>query len=332
MGNLRKKAVITGTGSYVPANIVTNNDLAQKVETSDEWIRTRTGIMERRILSETEATSDMCIKAAEKALEDANISATEVDLIIVGTVTPDTLFPSTACLVQHKIGAKKAAAFDLSAGCTGFIYALATGCQYLETGFYKTALVIGSDSVSRVIDWSDRGTCVLFGDGAGAVVLQPSETDGGVLGSYLGTDGGGAGFLYQPAGGSRLPATNETVKESLHFLKMDGREVFKFAVKAMEDATLKVLSQNNLTLDEVDYLIPHQANIRIIEASLKRLGLSEEKTYVNLQKYGNMSGASVPVALDEGARTGKFKKGDLLVLVAFGAGLTWGGSVVRWTK
>ncbi len=332
MTQLRNRAVITGTGSYLPTNVVTNDDLAQKVDTSDEWIQSRTGIKERRILAEAEATSDMCIKAAERALEDANISADKLDLIVVGTVTPDMLFPSTACLVQDKIGAKNATAFDVSAGCTGFIYALATGSKFLEAGFYKNALIIGSDAVSRVIDWSDRSTCVLFGDGAGAVVLQASDSEEGIIGSYLRSDGGGSHYLHLPAGGSRLPATEKTINDTLHSLKMEGREVFKFAVRAMEEATLKVLTENNLSLEEIDHLIPHQANIRIIESSLKRLGLAEEKVFVNLHKYGNMSGASVPVALDEAARQGKFKKGDLLVLVAFGAGLTWGSSAIRWAK
>ncbi len=332
MTYLKPRAVIVGTGSYLPANIVTNDDLAQKVDTSDEWIKSRTGIRERRILAEAEATSDMCVKAAERALKDADISAAELDLIVVGTVTPDMLFPSTACIVQDKIGAKKATAFDLSAGCTGFIYALATGSSFLEAGLYKNALVIGSDAVSRVVDWSDRGTCVLFGDGAGAVVLQASNSEEGIIGSYLRSDGSGAHFLHLPAGGSRLPATVKTINDALHSLKMEGREVFKFAVKAMEEATRRVLEENGLSLEEVNHLIPHQANIRIIESSLKRLGLAEDKVFVNLHKYGNMSGASVPVALDEAAKQGKFKKGDLLVLVAFGAGLTWGSSAVRWAK
>ncbi|NLL18121.1 MAG: ketoacyl-ACP synthase III [Clostridia bacterium] len=327
------KAVITGTGSYLPDQIVTNDDLAKQVDTNDEWIRTRTGIRERRVLAEDLATSDMCIEAARKALEDAGIAAADLDLIIVGTVTSDMLFPSTACLVQHRLEALKAAAFDVSAGCTGFLYGLVTAAQFLETGMYRTALVIGADTLSRVIDWSDRSTCVLFGDGAGAVVLEAvSNTDYGILGSYLGADGSGAHLLNLPGGGSRCPATRDSVEKGLHHLRMEGKEVFKFAVKTMGEAALHVLKECGLSQEDVDFLIPHQANLRIVDAALKRLELPSDRVYTNLEKYGNMSSASVPVALDEAARLGKFQKGNLLLLIAFGAGLTWGGVALRWAK
>lgn len=328
------RAVVVGTGSYVPEKIISNDDLSRYVDTNDEWITTRTGIKERRILAKQLATSDMCVEAAARALADADIAPEEVDLIIVATVTPDMLFPSTACLVQEKLGASKAAAFDLSAGCTGFIYALATGSQFLETGLYRTALVIGADALSRIIDWSDRSTCVLFGDGAGAVVLKGAlpHVNHGILGSYLRSDGGGGDLLCLPGGGSRIPASNESIANGLHYLRMEGKEVFKFAVKAMEEAAIQTLRTCGLTEKDIDFLIPHQANIRIVDAALKRLGLSKDKVYVNLEKYGNMSSASVPVAMDEAARFGKFQAGDLLLLVAFGAGLTWGGVALRWAK
>lgn len=326
------RALVTGTGSYLPENIVTNDDLAKLVDTSDEWIRSRTGIKERRVLEEGMATSDMCVEAAKQAMEVAGITPEEIDLIIVGTVTPDMLFPSTACVVQQKLGANKAAAFDLSAGCTGFIYGLVTGAQFLASGMYRTALIIGADVLSRVVNWTDRSTCVLFGDGAGAVVLQAEESNFGILGSYLGADGGGGELLHLPAGGSRMPATESSVKDHLHFLRMEGKEVFKFAVKTMGETALKTLHQCGLTQSDVDFLIPHQANLRIVDAALKRLSLPSEKVYTNLESYGNMSSASVPVALDEAARLGLFHQGNLLLLVAFGAGLTWGGVALRWGK
>ncbi|HHW07986.1 MAG TPA: ketoacyl-ACP synthase III [Clostridia bacterium] len=327
------RAVIAGTGSYVPERIVTNDDLSRLVDTSDEWIRTRTGIRERRVLADEQATSDMCLEAARQALVDARVSPEEIDLIIVATVTPDMLFPSTACLVQEKLGAVNAAAFDLSAGCTGFIYGLATGSQFLETGLYRTALVIGADALSRIVNWSDRSTCVLFGDGAGAVVLQGIPgTNYGILGSYLKSDGGGAGLLCLPGGGSRRPPSPASLAAGLHYLHMEGKEVFKFAVKAMEDATTQTLQVCGLTEKDVDFLIPHQANMRIVEAALKRLELPRERVIVNLDKYGNMSSASVPVAMDEAARLGRLRRGDVLLLVAFGAGLTWGGVALKWAK
>ncbi|AOY77351.1 beta-ketoacyl-ACP synthase III [Clostridium formicaceticum] len=323
---------ITGIGSYLPDKIFTNSDIEKMVETSDEWIVTRTGIKQRRVVDEKTAASDLATKAAEKAIEDAGMDAKEIDLIIVATATPDMAFPSTACIVQKNIAAVNAAALDISAACTGFVYALTVGEQFIKTGFYKNALIIGAETMSKVIDWQDRNTCVLFGDGAGAVVLEKTEEGMGILSSYLGADGESGDCLTIPAGGSRLPATYETVDNRLHCIKMDGSEVFKFAVRVMASAALKALEKSNINLEEVDFLIPHQANIRIIEAAAKRLKLPMEKVYVNLDQYGNMSAASVPVALDEAVKKGLIKKGDTVVMVAFGGGLTWGSTVVKWCK
>lgn len=322
---------IIGTGSCLPEKILTNHDLEKIVDTSDEWIRTRTGIRERRVAGDDTAASDLSVTAAERALATAGVSPEELDLIIVATVTPDNLFPSTACLVQERLGAQKAAAFDLSAGCTGFLYALGVGQQFIASGTYEKVLVIGVDLLTKIINWQDRSTCVLFGDGAGAVVLAPAPPGEGILSLYLGADGSGGPLLIMPAGGSRLPASLETVNRKLHTIQMQGSEVFKFAVRIMGEASLIALEKAGLKKEEVDLLIPHQANIRIIEAALKRLGLPPEKVYVNLDHYGNMSSASVPVALDEARREGKLKRGDKVVLVSFGAGLTWGAAVVRWT-
>ncbi|MDR5658298.1 beta-ketoacyl-ACP synthase III [Serpentinicella sp. ANB-PHB4] len=325
-------AKISGTGSYVPEKIITNNDLERIVETTDEWIATRTGIKQRRIADDNVATSDLATEASKKALLDANLSAKDLDLIIVATATPDMSFPSTACIVQKNLGAYNAAAFDIGAACTGFIYAITLGNQFIRTGMYHNVLVIGAETLSRIINWEDRDTCVLFGDGAGAVVLQKSENDCGIISSYLGADGENGHTLTQPAGGSRLPASIETIESKLHYIKMDGNEVFKFAVRAMEKSALRALVDSNLSLDEIDFLIPHQANIRIIEAAAKRLKLSMDKVYVNLNLYGNMSAASVPVALDEAAKKGFLTKGSHVLIVGFGGGLTWGASIIKWTK
>ncbi|MBE3572644.1 MAG: ketoacyl-ACP synthase III [Moorella humiferrea] len=330
MPALLRPVGIVGTGSCLPERILTNAELEQMVDTSDEWIRTRTGIRERRIADGNTAASDLAVPAAERALEAAGVTAKAVDLIIVATVTPDNLFPATACLVQERLGIKGAAAFDLSAGCSGFIYALGAAAQFIASGIYETALVIGVEVLSKIINWQDRSTCVLFGDGAGAVVLKAVNQGEGLLGLYLGADGGGASLLTLPAGGSRLPASPTTVAEGLHTIHMNGPEVFKFAVRVMGEASLKALAQAGLKKEDVDFLIPHQANMRIIEAATKRLGLSREKVYVNLDRYGNMSSASIPVALDEAYREGRLKPGDKIVLVAFGAGLTWGAAVLSW--
>ncbi len=323
---------IVGLGSFLPEERVTNADLTRIVDTTEEWILTRTGIEERRKASVNEAASDLGTKAALKALEDAKVKPEEVNLIIVATVTPDMFFPSTACIIQDNIGAVNAAAFDVSAACSGFLYGLAAGSQFVATGMYDTVLVIASETLTKIMNMEDRSTCILFGDGAGAAVLKPVEEGEGFLSFYLGADGSGGELLKLPAGGSRRPATKETVENKEHFIQMSGNEVFKFAVKVMGDAALKALEKAGLGKEDVDYLVPHQANTRIIDSAVKRLGLSPDKVYVNLQKYGNMSGASIPVALDEAVKAGKIKKGDRVVLVGFGAGLTWGSCVIRWSK
>lgn len=327
---MNTKAGIVGVGSYVPKNIISNFDLEKIMDTSDEWIKTRTGIRERRIVDENEATSDLATKAALNAIKDANLTPEEIDLIIVATITPDMIFPSTACLVQANIKATKAACFDLEAACSGFIYGITVAKQFIESDTYKHVLVIGAEALSRILDYEDRSTAILFGDGAGAVVMG-TVSEGGVLSTSLGSDGNGKDYLNIPAGGSKTPASEDSIKNRLHFIKMAGNDVFKFAVRIMQDASVECIESANLEIQDIDYLIPHQANIRIIEASAKRLKLSMDKVYVNLDKYGNMSAASIPVALDEAYREGKIKKGDNIVLVGFGGGLTWGASVVRWS-
>ncbi|HHY90424.1 MAG TPA: ketoacyl-ACP synthase III [Clostridiales bacterium] len=332
MGNRVRAVGILGTGKYLPEKILTNADLEKMVDTSDEWIVTRTGIRERRIADPEMASSDLATRAALDALKDANTSPEELDLIVVATVTPDVFFPSTACLVQKNLGATKAGAFDLSAGCSGFLYTLAVAKQFIATGTYDKVLVIGVEVLSRIIDWTDRNTCVLFGDGAGAVVLGPTEEGKGILTTVLGSDGEGGKFLTMPAGGSRMPATIETVQNRLHYVKMDGSEVFKFAVRTMHQVSLEALELSGKGIEDIDYLIPHQANIRIIESASKKLKLPMEKVHVNLDRFGNVSSASIPIALDEAVKSKKIKKDDLIVMVAFGAGLTWGASVLRWNK
>jgi len=321
---------IAGTGAALPEKVLTNADLEAMVETSDEWIKTRTGICQRRIADADTATSDLAAAAAEKALAAAGVKPEAVDLIIVATASPDMLFPSTACLVQAKLGADRAAAFDISAGCSGFIYALATGAQYVRTGLYDTVLVIGAETLSKLTNWQDRRTCVLFGDAAGAAVLRPAKAGKGFLSFVLGADGNGGDLLKLPAGGSRLPASHETVEAGLHYIHMSGNEVFKFAVRIMENATLAALDKAGLAKEAVDYFIPHQANLRIIEAAVKRLGFAPEKIYINVHNYGNTSAASIAVALDETVRAGKIKPGDHIVMVGFGAGLTWAACVLEW--
>lgn len=323
-------AGILGLGSYVPEKVLTNLDLEQIVETSDEWISSRTGIKERRILAPEQATSDLAIEAAKKALEQAQLPAEELELIIVATISPDMIFPATACLVQAALGAKRAAAFDLSAGCSGFVYGLVTAAQFVEAGLYQNVLVIGADALSRLTDWEDRRTCVLFGDGGAAAVVGRVPDGYGLLASLLGSDGAGGANLQLPAGGSRRPATVETVQNREHYIKMQGPEVFKFAVRVMQEATGEVVKRAGLALEDVDLFVPHQANIRIIEASLNRMGVEPERVFVNVQKYGNTSAASVGLALNEAAQEGRLHDGDTVVLVGFGAGLTWGGAVLKW--
>lgn len=323
---------ISGVGSYVPEKIVTNHDLSKIVETSNEWIIERTGIHERRIADDDMATSDIATKAAINALEDARLRPEDIDLIIVATVTADHAFPSTACIIQKNIGAVKAAAFDISVGCSGFVYGLSIGENFIKSGTYDKVLVIGAETLSRVVDWQERNTCVLFGDGAGACVLEKCEEGFGILSIELGSDGSNGEVLVQPAGGSRLPASMDTVENRLHFIKMDGKEVFKFAVRVMERASTNALEKANLQLGDLDFLVPHQANMRIIDAAAKKLKLEKDRICVNLNKYGNMSSASIPVALDEAVKDNKINKGDNILLVAFGAGLTWASMSIKWSR
>lgn len=325
-------AHVVGWGKYVPQRVLTNGELSEMVDTSDEWIRTRTGIRERHIAMDGETTADMAFHAAQRALEIARLHPNQLDLIIVATVTPDHFFPSSASLVQDMLGANHAAAFDLSAGCTGFVYGLSVASSMLSSGTYQTALVIGAETLSSIIDWSDRSTCVLFGDGAGAVVLQVGENEGGVLATCLGSDGSGGDLLCLPAGGSRYPTSQRTLSEGLHYVRMNGREVFRFAVKVMHEATIDVLKKAGQSLQEVKLLIPHQANQRIVDAAARALNLPDEKVFSNVEWYGNTSAASIPIALSEAAEAGSIRPGDLIVCVGFGAGLTWGATAVRWTR
>lgn len=326
-----KPVGIIGTGSCLPEKVLTNKDLETMVDTTDEWIVSRTGIRQRRIVTEDQASSDLALEAGRKALESAGLSADQLDLIVVATVTPDMMFPATACLLQDRLEAKKAAAFDLSAACSGFLYGIATASQFIANGMYRHALVVGVDCLSKITNWEDRNTCVLFGDGAGAVVLGPVEEGSGFLSFELGSDGSGGELLKLPAGGSRMPASRETVDGRLHTIYMAGREVFKFAVRVMGNAAEEALSKAGMTKEDIDFLVPHQANIRIIDTAVKRFGLSEEKVIVNLDRFGNMSSASIPVALDEAVQQGRIHKGDTLVLVGFGGGLTWGAAVLKWS-
>ncbi|KIL35257.1 3-oxoacyl-ACP synthase [Cohnella kolymensis] len=319
---------ILGTGKYVPERCLTNQDLEQMVDTNDEWIVSRTGIRERRIAAEHEATSDLAYEASVRALQRAGITADQLDLIIVATVTPDMFFPSTACLLQERLGAKKAAAFDLSAACSGFIYGLANATGFIKMGMYQKVLVVGAECLSRITDYTDRNTCILFGDGAGAVVLGEVPEGRGFKSFELGADGSGGELLRIPGGGSRLPSSEQTVADRRHFLEMNGRDVFKFAVRVMGNSAEVALSKAGLGTEDIDMLIPHQANIRIIQSALERLHLSQDKAMINLDRYGNVSAASIPLALAEAVEEGRVKEGDCLVLVGFGGGLTWGASVL----
>lgn len=325
------RAVITGTGSYVPEKIMTNDDLAKIVETSDEWITTRSGIKERRIAAPDQATSDLAVQAGKKAIADAGLDAAELDLIVLATYTPDTLMPSTASYVQKQLGATKAAAFDISAACSGFVYALSVAEKFIITETYKNILVIGAETCSKFLDWTDRTTCVLFGDGAGAVVLQGKEnSQRGILSTYLKADGAGADKLGIPAGGSRLPLTQEVLDNRKQFIYMSGQDVFKFSLRVIDDALTTGIEKSGLTLDQIKTIVPHQANVRIIDSAFKRLGIPFEKAYLNLQKYGNTSAASIPIALDEAVKDGSIKQGDNIILVGFGAGFTWASAVVTF--
>lgn len=321
---------IVGTGMSVPERRLTNFDLAQMVDTSDEWIRTRTGIVERRIVRPDQTTSDLATAAAEQALSRADLSPSQVDFVLVATVTPDMIFPSTASLVQHRLGARRAGAADVGVACSGFIYALAMGAQFIATGLYETVLVIGAECMSHLVDWTDRSTCVLFGDGAGAVVLQPVPPGYGLLGIDLGSDGSSADHLKVV---DDYPANPQAAKFGRHpYIRMNGNEVFKFAVRIQGEACERVLHRCHLRPAEVDWFIPHQANIRIIDAAAKRLGLPPEKVFVNVHRYGNTSAASIPIALAEADEQGLLRRGDNVLMVGFGAGLTWGAALVRWSQ
>lgn len=323
---------ISGLGYYVPETIVTNSDLEKLVDTSHEWIVSRTGIEERRKADSSTATSDLAVKAARSALEDAICDPLDVDLIIVATATPDFSFPNTAALVQKSIGAVNAACFDVSVGCSGFIYAMCIGESFIKSKMYERVLVIGAETLSKIVNWKDRDTCVLFGDGAGAALLERCDEGFGVLSSELGSDGVNADSLIQLAGGSRNPASPETVESNLHTIKMDGKEVFKFAVRTIEKSTISVIEKASLNIFDIDFFVPHQANIRIIEAALKKLKLPKEKTQINLNKYGNMSAASIPIALCEAKNEGKLRRGDNILMLGFGAGLSWASMVLKWSR
>ncbi|MGQ9706600.1 MAG: beta-ketoacyl-ACP synthase III [bacterium] len=325
------RAYIKGIGYHVPDNVITNFDLERMVDTSNEWIIERTGIIERRFASENEASSDLATVASKKAMEMAGVSPEDIELILLATVTPDMFFPSTACIVQANIGAKNAGAFDFLAGCTGFVYGLEIAQQFIENGKMKNILVIGVETLSRIMDMSDRNTCVLFGDGAGAAVVSAHESDDkGILSSYIKSDGSLGDLLKMPAGGSRIPASIESVKARLHYIKMEGNEVFKNAVRGMNDAATKALEMTGMKGEMISLLIPHQANIRIIQAVQKRVGIPDERVYVNLDRFGNTSSGSIPIALGEAYERGLVKEGDYILLVAFGAGFTWGSVLLKW--
>ncbi|MFO7822224.1 MAG: beta-ketoacyl-ACP synthase III [Lentisphaeria bacterium] len=322
---------ISGTGSYKPKKILTNHDLEKMVDTSDEWIRTRTGIRERRIAAPDEATSDMACRAALEALEDANLTPENLDLILVATFTPDRPLPNTGCYLQQKLGAVNAASFSLEAACSGFIYGLEVGTNLVRSGGYRNVLVVGAEKLSSVVDWTDRETCVLFGDGAGAAILSQTEAEkDSVLSVTLGSDGNYASLLSVPAGGSELPLSHELLEQHENHIKMRGREVFKLAVNAMSGAAREVLEEAGVSVDDVRWLVPHQANTRIITSVGKKLGFHPDNVFVNLDKYGNTSAATIPVALDEISKGGMVKRGDYILLVAFGGGLTWGAALLRW--
>lgn len=323
--------ILKGLGSYAPAKRLTNDDLSHMVETSDEWIRTRSGIRERRIAGADENPSDMGAEAGRLALAKAGLTPADIDLLVVGTMTPDLPFPSTACVMQKKLGLRTVPAFDVAAACSGFLYILEVGTAMLRNGPYRHALIVGTEKMSTVLDWQDRSTCVLFGDGAGAAVLSRSdEPNTGVIGSILRTDGAGVGMLLQPAGGSACPTTPASIAERKNFLKMNGKEVFKVAVREMEQVVRDLLAQHLLTTTQIACVVPHQANIRILEALATRLEIPMDKVVVNIDRYGNTSAASIPIALDEAHAAGRIRPGDYVVLVAFGAGLTWGATLIKW--
>ena len=323
------RAAITGLGAYLPEKILTNAEIEKMVDTTDEWIRTRTGIRERHVAAPDQATSDLALPAAQEAIKNAGLTPQDLELIIVATTSPDMIFPSASCYLQAKLGAT-CGAFDLAAACSGFAYALSVAEGFVKSGIYKNVLVVGAETITRFINWKDRGTCVLFGDGAGAAVVSRSKDGHGILASYLGADGTQSEVLQIPAGGSRIPPSAESVANGLHYIRMAGPELFKIAVKTMDQAVRKVLEHENLQVKDIDCLIPHQANNRILQAVADRLEIPAEKVFINVDRYGNMSSASTVIALYEAVKTGVVKKGDYVVLVAFGGGLTWGASLLKW--
>ncbi len=326
----RVRAAVTAVGHYVPEKIMTNADFEKIVDTTDEWILTRTGIRERRIL-EHGATSDLGAKAIEQMLKNRGIGAEEIDVIILASVTPDMFFPSTACIIQDKIGAKKAWGFDLSAACSGFLYALVMGSQLIETGAYNKVVVVGADKMSSIVDYTDRNTCILFGDAGAAVLLEPANDDSvGIFDHKLYADGSGGSYLYMKGGGSLHPPTHETIENKMHYLYQDGKSVFKVAVLGMADVSAEIMKRNNLTGNDVDYLVPHQANLRIIDACRARMGIDPSKVMINIERYGNTTAATIPLCLSEWWQAGKLKRGSTLVLSSFGAGYTWGAVLLRW--
>ncbi len=325
-----RQAKISAVSHYVPDKVLTNHDLEQMVDTNDEWIRTRTGISERRILEDGKATSDMAAEAVKKLCKQRGISPEEIDLIIVGTITPDMFFPSTGNLVQEKIGAKNAWSYDVAAACSGFLFALASGAQYIASGMHQKVVVIGADKMSAIVNYKDRDTCVLFGDAAGAVLLEPDEEGLGIIDFILHTDGKGAEVLQMKGGGSLYPATLRTVANDWHFIYQDGKQVFYFVFQRMADVSIKILEKHGFTGDDLSLFVPHQANLRIIDAAVKRLGISSDKVMINIGHYGNTTAATVPLALSEAYETGRIEKGDLVLFATFGGGFTWGSSLIRW--
>jgi 3-oxoacyl-[acyl-carrier-protein] synthase-3 len=325
------RAKITALGTFVPPRVMTNADLEKIIETSDEWIVTRTGIRERHVVDQGVATSDLAVEATKRALAERGIDASEIEAIVVATVTPDMLFPSTACLVQHKLGMKNVWGFDLSAACSAFVYALQTGAQFVATGAHKKVLVIGADVMTSILDYTDRATCILFGDGAGAVILEPSEDDNGIIDFVHEVDGSGGCSLYMPAGGSLHPASHETVDQRMHYIRQDGQAVFKFAVRKMAEVCETLLQRNGIKASEIDCFIPHQANQRIINATAERVGLKPERVIINIDRYGNTTAGTIPLAMQTAREQGKLKKGDLVLLASVGAGFTVGATLLRWT-
>ncbi len=326
------KATITATAKYLPKRVLSNFDLEKMVDTSDEWIRTRTGIVTRHIVLEGQASADMATEVAKILLERSNTDKNEIDLIIIATVTPDTMLPSTAARVQHNLDAHNCWGFDLSGACTGFLYALETGAKFVESGNYKKVMIIGVDTMSSIVDYTDRNTCVIFGDGAGGVLLEPSESQNGIIDSILRIDGAGGDSLIMPGGGSLHPASADTVKKKMHYVHQDGKTVFKFAVKGMADISSEIMKKNGFTGDDIKLFIPHQANKRIIDAAAKRCGIPDEHVLINIDKYGNTTAATIPIGMDEAVSDGIIKDGDLVLTSSFGAGFTWGSMLIRWGK